>query len=156
MPQGLVSNPVFVRSDWAEGNLAQHSLEGGFPWAVLNKVAVYGRSGSQVKCHLAMAACRYLRARCGRAWLIGSVCTGIQLSASRHNIIQGGKIVNATSKAFPLLGTDLGAQQGNSFVNIAEAGQQVWLVQPYLLAISLMSNEEGEDLQPSSNCACGC
>lgn len=72
-----------------------------------------------------MVACRYLCARYGRAWLIGSVCTGIQLPVSRHNIIQGGKIVNATSKVFPPLGTELGAQQGNSFVNIAEAGQQV-------------------------------
>lgn len=156
MPQGLVSNPVFVKSDWAEGNLAQPNLGGGFPWAILNKDAVSGRSGSQVKCLLAVVACRYLRARCGGAWLIGSVCTGIQLQARRHNIIHGGKITNATTKAFPPLGPELGTQQGNGFVNIAEAGQQAWLPQLYLLAISLVSKEEGEDLQSSSSCVCGC
>lgn len=103
-----------------------------------------------------MVVCRYLPARCERASLIGSVCDGIQLPASRHNIIQGGKRANTTSKAFPSFGTELGPQLSNSFVNFAEARQQVWLGQPCLLAISLMSNEEEEVLQPSSNCAYGC
>lgn len=93
-----------------------------------------------------MAACRYLCARCAGAWVIGSVCAGVQLPARRHNNIQGGKIVNGTSKAFIPLGTEWGAQQGNSSVNIAKAGQRV---QSCLLAISLMSNQEGEDPSPA-------
>lgn len=99
-----------------------------------------------------MVACRFLSARCGRAWLIGSVYTNMQLPAIRHNVIKGSEIVNATSEAFSPIGTKLGTQQGNSFANITKAGQQEWIVQPQLLAVLWMS--EWDDPQHSSTCAC--
>lgn len=42
MPRGLASNPVFVRSDWLEGNLAEYSFGGKFSSDVLNKLLPMG------------------------------------------------------------------------------------------------------------------